>query len=124
MRETRLWTWHLIAGAVVLVFLGLHMVIMHFDGLIGILNPHGAESVEWENVMHRAQFLFFTVTYIVLLGAALYHGLFGTRILLFELGLTPRLQQAATISLWVVGVALFALGTVANIVIRINHMGA
>ncbi|MFQ5809830.1 MAG: hypothetical protein ACE5JM_09450 [Armatimonadota bacterium] len=124
MRETRFWTWHLIAGAVVLVFLGLHMLIMHLDGIVGFMDPGGAESVEWENVMHRAQFLFFTVTYIVLLGAALYHGLYGTRVLLFELNLKPALQQLVTIGLWAVGLLLFGLGTVANIVIHMNRISA
>lgn len=123
MRETPFWTWHLIAGIVVLVFLGLHMLVMHLDGLVGIANPHGSDSVAWGNVMHRAQFLFFTVTYIVLLGAALYHGLFGTRILLFELGLKPGAQQVVTIGLWAIGLVLFALGTVANIMIHAHRMG-
>ncbi|MGD8238147.1 MAG: hypothetical protein PVH68_06310 [Armatimonadota bacterium] len=124
MRETRFWTWHLIAGAVVLVFLGLHMLIMHLDGIVGFMNPDGAESVEWENVRHRAQFLFFTVTYIVLLGAALYHGLYGTRILLFELNLKPALQQLVTIGLWAVGLVLFGLGAVANVLIHMNRISA
>ena len=123
MRETPFWTWHLIAGAVVLVFLGLHMLIMHLNGLVGVGNPHGSEATAWQNVVYRAQFLFFTATYIVLLGAALYHGLFGARLLLFELGLRPGAQKLVTICLWGLGLALFALGATANIVIHANRMG-
>ncbi len=124
MRETRFWTWHLIAGVVILVFLGLHMLIMHLDGLVHFMNLRGAEPIEWENIMHRAQLPFFMVTYIVLLGAALYHGLYGTRILLLELDLRPRMEQFVTIALWTIGLVLFAVGSVANIVIHINGMGA
>jgi len=118
MRETPFWTWHLIAGVVILVFLGLHMLIMHLDGIVGFMNPAAAESIDWENIVHRAQLPFFMVTYIVLLGAALYHGLYGTRILLFELDLKPAMQRFVTLGLWAIGLVLFALGTVANILIH------
>lgn len=123
MRETPFWTWHLIAGLVILVFLGLHMLIMHLDGLVGFMNPSGTESIDWDSVMYRAQLLFFPVTYIVLLGAALYHGLYGTRIVLFELDLKPGTQQFITIAFWTIGLVLFAMGSVANIIIHINGMG-
>ena len=35
MRDQRLWTWHVLAGLIILVFLGLHMAIMHLDVLLG-----------------------------------------------------------------------------------------
>ncbi len=34
MRESTLWFWHIIAGAVILVLLGLHMAIMHLDDIL------------------------------------------------------------------------------------------
>ena len=120
MRETPFWTWHLIAGIVILVFLGLHMLIVHLGGTVGFMNPEGHESVDWGNVMHRAQFPFFMATYIVLLGSALYHGLYGTRIVLFELDLKPALRQCVTIALWAIGLVLFGLGAVANILIHMK----
>ena len=36
MRETKFWTWHMAAGVVILVLLGLHMMIMHTRGLTGL----------------------------------------------------------------------------------------
>jgi len=123
MRESTFWTWHLVAGAVILLLLGLHMVIMHLDGLVGFMNLPGYEPVHWENIVHRAQYLFFTATYVLLLGAALYHGLYGSRTLLFELDLKPAGQRFVTIAVWVLGVALFVLGGVANVVVHLRQTG-
>lgn len=110
MRDQRLWTWHVLAGLVVLVFLGLHMAIMHLDALLGIFNPAGDHPIGWDNVVARARLGFFTVTYIVLLGAALFHGLYGLRNILFELGLGAGVKKGVSAALTVVGVVMFAFG--------------
>jgi len=111
MRESTLWFWHIIAGAVILILLGIHMFIMHLDTIlaaigIGIHDPTSAASV-----FARSKQAFFMVTYILLLGAALYHGFYGLRNILFELTL-PR--AAEVVINWVLvlgGLALFAYGT-------------
>jgi succinate dehydrogenase / fumarate reductase membrane anchor subunit len=59
--------------------------------------------------------LFFTVTYVLLLGVALYHGLYGLRTILFELTLKPAAEKAITLVFLVVGMGLFGLGTWAAI---------
>ena len=66
MRDQKLWTWHIAAGAVILVLLGLHMTIMHLDGscILAGLNPAGGHPVDWENVVARGKSAFFTVTYV------------------------------------------------------------
>jgi succinate dehydrogenase / fumarate reductase membrane anchor subunit len=111
MRERSLWSWHVGAGVVILGFLGLHMVIMHLDALVGIFNPVGGHPVDWGNVVARGRSVFFSVTYVVLLGAALFHGLYGLRNILFELGLPPGLKSACNWLLTVGGVVLFIVGT-------------
>jgi succinate dehydrogenase hydrophobic anchor subunit len=111
MRDSKLWTWHLAAGAVILVFLGLHMVVMHLDAILGILNPAGGSPVDWANVVARAKSAFFAVTYVVLLGAALFHGPYGLRNIIFELNPTRPLKTAISTVLLVGGVGLFVLGT-------------
>ncbi|MFB3776056.1 MAG: hypothetical protein ACE141_00560 [Bryobacteraceae bacterium] len=110
MRETKYWTWHMAAGVVILVLLGLHMLIMHVDDITGLFAPYGGEAVSKENSLHRDGMLFFTVTYILLLGVALYHGLYGLRTILFELGLKPAAQKAVTSVLLLLGLGLFGLG--------------
>jgi len=111
MRDRTLWTWHIGAGVVILVLLGLHMAIMHLDATLGIFGVAGAEPVEWESVVLRAQSLFFTVTYVLLLGAALYHGLYGLRNILLELNPGAAVRRAIDVGLSLVGLALFGFGT-------------
>ena len=76
MRETKYWTWHMAAGVVILFLLGLHMLIMHLGGITHLFAPHGGEATSRENSLYRDGRLFFLVAYILLLGVALYHGLY------------------------------------------------
>jgi len=115
MRETKYWTWHMAAGVVILFLLGLHMLIMHLGGTTHLFAPNGGEAVSKANSLFRDGRLFFTVTYILLLGVALYHGLYGLRTILFELTLRPAIEKATTFVLVVLGVGLFGLGTWAAI---------
>jgi succinate dehydrogenase / fumarate reductase membrane anchor subunit len=108
MRDRTLWTWHIAAGAVILVLLGLHMAIMHLNQTLGLF---GAEPLAWESVAQRATSLFFTVTYVLLLGAALYHGFYGLRNILFELNPGAVLRRTIDVGLSALGLALFAFGT-------------
>ena len=110
MRDQRLWTWHVLAGLVIFVFLGLHMAIMHLDTVLGWFNPAGMKPIAWESVLQRARMGFFTVSYVVLLGAALFHGLYGLRNILFELGLGRGLKAALNVVLAVGGLGLFVFG--------------
>jgi len=111
MRDRTLWTGHIGAGLVILVLLGLHMAIMHLDATLGIFGTPGAEPVEWESVAARAGSAFFTVTYVLLLGAALYHGLYGLRNILLELNPGAAVRRTINVGLSLVGLALFGFGT-------------
>ncbi len=114
MNETRNWTWHIIAGVVILVFLGLHMAIMHLDHLAGWFSTAGGVT-SWTNVLARSKNTFFAITYIVLLAAALYHGLYGLRNILFELSIGPSGQKLVDGVFWIAGVCLFAAGSLATV---------
>jgi len=111
MRDQKLWTWHVLAGLVIAVFLGLHMTVMHLEVIVGIFNPAGGHPIDWANVVARAKTLFFPVSYVVLLGAALFHGLYGTRNILFELNPSAGLKRVIGTVLLLIGVGLFVLGT-------------
>ena len=113
MRDQKLWTWHVGAGIIILVLLCLHMTIMHLDAILKFtaLNPAGGEPIDWQNVVARGKTLIFPVTYILLLGAALFHGLYGLRNILFELDPKSGLKKALSVLLVVVGLGLFVLGT-------------
>jgi succinate dehydrogenase hydrophobic anchor subunit len=111
MRDRTLWTWHIGAGVVILVLLGLHMTIMHLNQTLGLVGISQGEPIEWESVAARAGSLFFTVTYVILLGAALYHGFYGFRNILLELNPGPGFRRVINVGLTLVGVALFVFGT-------------
>ncbi len=120
MRDQKLWTWHLAAGVVILVLLGLHMTIMHLNGVLVLkgFNPAGGHPIDWDNVAARARSGFFMVTYVVLLGAALFHGLYGLRNILFELNPARWLKRAIGLVLLLGGFGLFVYGTWAAIAAR------
>jgi succinate dehydrogenase hydrophobic anchor subunit len=118
MRETSGWTWFIIAGIVIFILGGLHMMTVHMNAILGIFNPASGDAVDWENVSWRGGNLFFTVTYILLLAAVLYHGFFGLRTILFELGPSRGGQRFITKFLWCAGIVLFVIGTYAAIVVR------
>jgi len=113
MRDQKLWTWHVAAGLVILVLLGLHMVVMHLDSIVKVpsLNPAGDEPIDWKNVTARGRMVFFAVTYVLLLGAALFHGLYGLRNILFELNPGPSVKKALSALVVIVGLGLFVLGS-------------
>ena len=118
MRETKYWTWHIAAGVLILFLLGLHMLIMHVGGITHMFAPYGGEAVSRSNSLFRDGRLFFTVTYILLLGVALYHGLYGLRTILFELTLKPGVEKLTTFVLLVIGLGLFGLGAWAAVAVH------
>ncbi len=117
MRDQKLWTWHLAAGVVILFLLGMHMTVMHLNVTVPLkgLNPAGGHPIDWANVVARGRSAAFMVSYIFLLGAALFHGLYGLRNILFELNPTSWLKRGVSIVLLLCGLALFVYGTWAAI---------
>jgi succinate dehydrogenase/fumarate reductase cytochrome b subunit len=118
MRETAGWIWFFIAGIVIFILGGLHMTTVHLNAIFGIFNPAAGDAVAWENVSWRSGNFFFIVTYIFLLAAVLYHGFYGLRTIIFELGPSRRGQRLITNFLWCAGIVLFVVGTYAAIVAR------
>jgi succinate dehydrogenase hydrophobic anchor subunit len=117
MRESKLWSWHILTGVIILVLLGLHMGIMHLSAIWGALGIGSGEPTKSDEVFHRSQQLFFMITYILLLGAALFHGLYGLRSMLFELSLSKSLEKVIGAFCAVVGFALFIYGSYAAIAV-------
>jgi succinate dehydrogenase hydrophobic anchor subunit len=116
MRDQALWTWHLGAAVVICILLGLHMTIMHLDEVWRIFSPAPGEEIDWANVVARAKSAAFMINYILLLGAALFHGLYGLRNILFELNPGSSLKRGITAIFVAGGLGLFVLGTWAAIV--------
>lgn len=111
MRDRTLFVLQAATAGVVLVLLAVHMATMHLDATLGVLNQAGGAPVKWDNVVARGRSLGFLIGYVLLLGAALVHGLLGLRVILLELTPPPRLRRAMTPLLILTGLGLFVLGT-------------
>ncbi len=115
MNRTRLQNLNIAAALVLFLLLGLHMTIMHTNAL-HFLAPNGDDNDGLQNVLFRDRHLFFTLTYILMLAAALYHGLYGLRTMLLERISSLRARRTLTTVLLVVGAVLFGLGSWAAVV--------
>ncbi|NOZ61818.1 MAG: hypothetical protein GXO74_09060 [Calditrichaeota bacterium] len=116
MRESTYWFWHLIAGAVIIVVLGIHSAVMHLDSILQALGFMSAGDVlSYASVMARAKSVAYLVIYLLLTGFALYHGFYGLRSMILELSLPKGVQKLINIVIVIVGLALFVYGAYAVI---------
>jgi len=123
MRESRLWFWHILSAIVILVLLGMHMGTMHLGAILSLIGIGSSDPVKSAAVFHRSQQVIYMVTYILLLGAALFHGLYGLRSMLLELSLSKGLEKAVGRVCAGAGVLLFIYGSyVAVMLVRMPEV--
>lgn len=108
MRETRLWSLHLLVIPIILVLLGLHFAVMHYAPVFYGVSVDKAR--EFGTMIERGKSVAQLVVYILLLAAGLYHGLYGLRGIIRELPLTPALAKAVDVSIIALGLFIFAFG--------------
>jgi succinate dehydrogenase hydrophobic anchor subunit len=111
VRESKLWFWHILSAVVILVLLGVHMGTMHMGALLSAVGIGSHDPVHSAEVFHRSQQLIYVITYILLLGAALFHGLYGLRSMLFELSLSKSMEKAIGSMCAIAGIVLFIYGS-------------
>lgn len=109
MRETRLWSLHILVIPIIAVLLGMHFALMHYSPVF--YGTSVEEAREFGTMIERGKSVAQLVLYILLLAAGLYHGLYGLRGILRELPLTPTLAKAVDAGVLLLGLATFALGT-------------
>jgi len=120
MRESRLWFWHILSAIVILFLLGVHMGTMHLGAILTSIGIGSRDPVQSAEVFHRSQQLVYMITYILLLGAALFHGLYGLRSMLFELSLSKGIEKAIGSVCALAGIVLFIYGT--YVAVRVFQM--
>jgi succinate dehydrogenase hydrophobic anchor subunit len=120
MRESKLWFWHILSAIVILVLLGVHMGTMHLGAILSSIGIGSGDPVKSAEVFHRSQQLIYMVTYILLLGAGLFHGLYGLRSMLFELSLPKGLEKAIGSVCAIAGIVLFVYGS--YVAVRLYQM--
>ena len=109
MRETRLWSLHILAIPIIAVLLGMHFAIMHYAPVFYGMSVE--EAREFGTMIERGKSVAQFVIYMLLLLAGLYHGLYGLRGILRELPLTPTLVKVVDVGILLLGLFIFALGT-------------
>ena len=125
MRESKLWFWHILSAIVILVLLGVHMGTMHLGAILSSIGIGSRDPVKSSEVFHRSQQLLYMATYMLLLGSALFHGLYGLRGMLLELSLSKGMEKAIGSVCAFAGVVLFVYGSyVAVRVYRMPHLFA
>lgn len=110
MRNTCLQLIHMATGVLIAVLLGIHMVIMHLDAIMGFFGVDIAHPTSFESMIGRARQGLWVAIYIPLLAFALYHGLNGLRNIVLEI--TPSAAAARTVTwiLVIVGIIFLGLG--------------
>jgi succinate dehydrogenase hydrophobic anchor subunit len=111
MRESKLWFWHILSALVILLLLGVHMGIMHLGAIASVLGIGASEPTKSTEVFRRSRQFIFMITYILLLGAALFHGLYGLRSMLFEVSFSKNLEKLIGGFCALAGFALFIYGS-------------
>ncbi|MBN2431187.1 MAG: hypothetical protein JXQ27_06910 [Acidobacteria bacterium] len=111
MRESKLWFMHILAGGLLIVFLGFHSIIMHYDTVLGYLGLSSGDALDFNSsVLPRMKSVAHTTIYLILLVIGLYHGLYGLRSMIYELAIPRGAKKAAGVFLLLVGLAVGAWG--------------
>jgi len=94
MRESKLWSLHILVIPIIAVLLGMHFAIMHYAPVFYGVSVDQAR--EFSTMIERGKSVAQLIVYMLLLIAGLYHGLYGLRGILRELPLTPTLVKVAS----------------------------
>jgi succinate dehydrogenase / fumarate reductase membrane anchor subunit len=108
MRESTFWSLFMVAGLVLFVLLGVHLVGMHLSSLFGISYT---DILSFASVKIRGHQGFYFLLYLILLAAALYHGFYGLRTLILELGLKEKTERVISGIVLAIGFLFFLYGT-------------
>ncbi len=111
MRTTRFHLLHMLTGALIAVLLGIHMVIVHLDDILGFFGLNAAEPASWQAMIDRSSQVVWAGIYIALLAFALYHALYGLRGILLEVTPSPRAGRIITRGFIIAGIVIFIWGS-------------
>jgi succinate dehydrogenase hydrophobic anchor subunit len=115
MRGARFWVLHYMAGAILFIFLLSHIFTMHYETILSKLGLGVSDPLLWENVVERAKNLIFQFGYIVFLGFALFHGLYGLKNIITEISAGKKYSKVISYIFWIIGIFLFLYGTITTL---------
>lgn len=100
------WAWFFqrLSAVLLIVLLGIHIYVDHFMDV--------GEELSVDTVHERlAQAAYIAIDYS-LLAVVLFHGLNGTRTVLFDFDMFSRRQKTVDIGLWILGIAMMIWGII------------
>ena len=112
---TKYWLINAACAVVVLLLLGMHMAGIHLDDVMALIFGSNTEPLSWAQVNARGTSTFMTVSYILLLGTALFHGFYGLHTILTEFWPGPRASRVVLFGCWAAGIVLFLTGSIATV---------
>ena len=108
--RARLHLVHILAGVVIAVLLGIHMVILHLDAVLGFFGADTTDPTSWGAMIERASQGVWVGIYIALLAVVLYHALYGLRGIILEVTPSHRTEQIITWGFIIIGIIIFIWG--------------
>jgi succinate dehydrogenase hydrophobic anchor subunit len=101
----------MLSAIVIAVLLGIHMVVLHLDAVLGFFGVDAAEPTSWGSMIGRSGQGIWAGLYIALLAFALYHALYGLRGIILEVTTSPVTARVVSWVFIVVGIVAFIWGS-------------
>ena len=111
MRTTHFHLLHMLAGVLIAVLLGTHLVVLHLDAILGFFGARVIEPTAWQSMIDRASQGIWAGLYIALLAFVLYHALYGLRGIILEVTSSVRTERIVTWAFIIIGIITFIWGT-------------
>ncbi len=108
MRKTYIWFLQIVSGILIAVLLGIHMVLLHLDAVLGFFGVDMGEATSWASMIGRAEQGIFAALYIALLIVGLYHGIYGLRKIILETTSSAKIKSIVTWCFVILGIGIFA----------------
>ena len=117
MRTTRLHLLHMLTGVVIAVLLGIHVVVLHLDAILGFFGVDATEPTSWGSMIGRASQGIWAALYIALLAVVLYHALYGLRGIILEVTPSVKTERIVTWVIIIFGIIAFIWGAYVPVVL-------
>jgi succinate dehydrogenase hydrophobic anchor subunit len=111
MVKTRLHLIFLLSAVMIAVLLGIHMVVLHLEGIMSLFGGSEVHATDWEPMIGRSMQGLWTALYIALLAFGLYHGLYGLRGIIIEVTTSAKTLRFINWLFIIIGVVVFVWGS-------------
>ena len=111
MVKTRLHLIFLLSAVLIAVLLGIHMVVLHLEGIMSLFGGSEVHATDWDPMIGRSMQGLWAALYIALLAFGLYHGLYGLRGIIIEMTTSANTIRFINWLFIIIGVVVFVWGS-------------